>query len=565
MKRFLTEIRMRIKEKWTEMTKLNKRECRFVIFIMAFFLAYTVFRGIKWWYPFPDALSILQSAVTIGLLIAWGVSAQKRVMQIQVRKQLGVIAGLMVFWLIVRTVKYYFVTGVTLSRYLWYLFYLPMLFIPLYALFTALLLGKSELAKLPGYTLIPAGISVLLFVFVMTNDLHQLVFYFTGEKPWSDAEYRHACVYYIIVAWLIICGAAMLAILLNKCRIPQSRRFIWLPGVPIATLIVYTILYLLKVSWFFYFFGDMTEVFCLLYTAVLESCMQTGLIQINTGYDMLFEAATFKAQITDENWHTRYTSVSAALGADVLSRAKDSTLRLGRNTLLKTNVISGGYVAWQEDVTELADTLAQLEENQQELEEENFVEQEALRARQEVLSLREKNRLYDLIGCHMRPQVEMLDTLLNEYEITSGENARRRLLAKICVIGAYVKRSGNLLLIRESGEKMPVSELARAIEESLQNLELSDAECGFSCTADVDIPTDIAVEAYAFFEHIIEAVIGCVDYLWVSLRTRNQELILHMELETEAELSNLIDSAEGHFEDGVWHITTRYNVGGDVV
>lgn len=509
------------------------------------------------------AAPLLRNAIHIGLLTAWCICVRRRVMQPQALRLLTAIAGLMLFWFSVRLLKYEFVEDAALSRYLWYLYYLPMLFIPLCALLTALLLGKPESARLPGGAGIPAGISAVLFLLVMTNDLHQLVFRFPGGKPWSDSDYGYGPVYSLIVVWLLLCGLAFLVLLLLKCRIPESRKFIWLPAVPVALLAVYTALYLLRVRWLFVLFGDLPVAFCLCYGAILEGCMQAGLIQTNTGYDTLFAAATIRAQITDERWHTRYHSGSAPLDAGTLARAENAPVQLDRSTLLKTSRIRGGHVAWQEDVTELADTLERLAENQRELEDETYLEQEALRTRQEMLRLKEKNRLYDLIGSFTRPQIALLDTLLREYDRAESGQSRRALLAKSCVVGAYLKRCGNLLLLREGGGTIPIAELARAVAESLQNLELTGAQCGLTCAADVQLPADAAVEAYARFQQLLEAMPDVLSCLWVNLRIKDGALLLHLEAEPAAALSLPVPGGEQRTEDGVTRLTLRFPLGGD--
>lgn len=511
------------------------------------------------------AAVLLRNAIHIGLLIAWSVSVRRRVMQPQALKLMLGIIDLMLLWFVVRLCKYEFAQDPVLLRYLWYLYYLPMLFIPTCALFTAMLLGKSELARLPKYAAGLAAVSAVFFLLVMTNDLHQLVFVFPQGGPWSDDAYGYGRVYYGIVVWLLICGISFLVLLLYKCRIPKSKQFIWLPGVPVVVLFIYTVLYLFRVRWLFDLFGDLPATFCLCYGLILESCMQTGLIQTNTGYDMLFEASAVRAQITDENWNTCYHSGESSLDAETLARAENAPVLLNRNTLLKTNRIGGGHVAWQEDVTELADTLEQLEENQRELEDEAFLEREALRAKQEVLSLQEKNRLYDLIGNFTRSQIEQVDDLLQAYDRAAGENARRRLLAKICVIGTYIKRCGNLLLIREDSAAAPVSELVKAMEESIQNLELTNGECGLTCTVEKEISAAAMVEAYAVFERVIEMSADRLDCLWVNLRLKGEDLLLHMEAETEEDLSSLADTAAVRFEDGVWTVTACCRGGGDTL
>lgn len=511
------------------------------------------------------AAPFLRNAIHIGLLIAWGISVYNRVIQFQTRRQLMIVISLMLFWFVIRLLKYEYVENPVFLHYFWYLYYLPMLFIPLCALFTAMLLGKPEMARLPRYTGILSVISTVLFTLVMTNDFHQLVFRFSQGQLWNDADYSYGPVYYGIVIWLFLCGFLFLMILLYKCRIPQSRKFIWMPGIPMGLLLVYTLLYFLRVRWLFVFFGDMTAMFCLLYAAVLESCMQTGLIQTNTGYELLFEATTIRAQITDENWITCYQSGTSHLDAATLSKAENAPVLLNRDTLLKTHRIRGGHVAWQEDVTELSDTLERLEENQRELEDENYLEQEALNAKREVLRLQEKNRLYDLIGNYTRPQVELLDELLKKYSQIGEESDKAGIAVKICVIGAYIKRCGNLLLIRESSRMGSVVELIRAMEESMQNLELTGTECSVTCNIREQVSTSLMVEIYTLFEQVIEALMGNLTCLWVNIRWKEHALLLHMEAETTAELPDLEDRISVRTEGDVKVITACYQMGGDVL
>lgn len=44
----------------------------------------------------------------------------------------------MLIWLTLRTLKYEVVTDMTVARYLWYLYYLPIIFIPLLGVYIAI-------------------------------------------------------------------------------------------------------------------------------------------------------------------------------------------------------------------------------------------------------------------------------------------------------------------------------------------------------------------------------------------------------------------------------------------
>ena len=186
---------------------------------------------------YAQPLSTVRTVICMGLLAAWGISVRTRIIQTQVRRYLLAIAGLMLLWLTLRTVKYN-TYNITAERFLWYGCYLPMLFIPVLAVLVALSLGKPENYRLPKGTHFLYLPSVLLFLLVLTNDLHQLVFLFPNGVL-SDDDYRYGAGYYVVLAWMVLCAAASLVLILTKCRIPQSRRYLWLPVVPFVLALMY--------------------------------------------------------------------------------------------------------------------------------------------------------------------------------------------------------------------------------------------------------------------------------------------------------------------------------------
>ena len=78
--------------------------------------------------PYFLPVSLLRSFIYIGLMMWWGVSLWQRIVQTQVRRYLAATAALCVFWLSIRTVKFFFAATPAAIRYLWYGYYVPMLF-----------------------------------------------------------------------------------------------------------------------------------------------------------------------------------------------------------------------------------------------------------------------------------------------------------------------------------------------------------------------------------------------------------------------------------------------------
>ena len=73
-------------------------------------------RGAVYFLP----VSLLRSFIYIGLTTWCGVSLWQRIVQTQVRRYLAATAALCVFWLSIRTVKFFFAATPAAIRYLWY-------------------------------------------------------------------------------------------------------------------------------------------------------------------------------------------------------------------------------------------------------------------------------------------------------------------------------------------------------------------------------------------------------------------------------------------------------------
>lgn len=150
------------------------------------------------------------------------------------------------------------------------------------------------------------------------------------------------------------------------------------------------------------------------------------------------------------DWHTRYASSNASELTEALMRSleKEGTV-IDNNMMFRSSKIDGGHVLWQEDITDITVLLEKLEKNRKMISESNYVEQENYKTKVKINTIREKNRLYDRLQTQTAHQIELLDQLFTEYEEQSEPDIRHRLLAKAAVLGAYIKRRGNLLFISE--------------------------------------------------------------------------------------------------------------------
>ena len=506
---------------------------------------------------------ILRTLIYIGLYIGWGISIHKRVVQKAAKNTLIFISGLMIFWFIVRSIKYFFAMDVNVERYLWYSYYLPMLFIPQAAVQTAVLLGQPEEYILPKWLKLLYVPTTLCFLLVLSNDFHQCVFSFAAGEVWTDKGYRYAWGYYTVLLWEVVCAVAAFVLMVYKCRLSQRKKY--LPVIGIGISILYAIIYASGAEWMQVIGGDITAALCLMFVCIFESCIYCGLIQTNTGYEELFEVCTMGAQITDRNYRVWYTSANAMeLSEAVMREAEKGDVVVDKKTLIQNRPIQGGHILWQEDIEYIIMLLERMEENRKTIEESNCLEQENYQTKAKINMLREKNRLYDKLQTQTAGQIGLLNELLSRYEVEKDLVKSRRLLAKISVIGTYIKRYGNLIFIGERAEISDVAELGACLEESFSSLKLMGIECALTAPAGERIYVQDAVRIYSFFESIVEACVDSIQFMWVKIRPCGEELIVCMEVESEANLSSFFDKAEkGECEDGVWKFTFTVKKAGE--
>lgn len=490
--------------------------------------------------PFDWICAFLRSVIYIGLFTAWGISVRGRIIQPQVRRYLTSISGLMVFWVTARTIRYIIAEDPWVLRHLWYLYYLPMLFIPLLAVFVALSLGKPERFRLPEWTNLLYIPTAALFLLVLTNDLHQLVFVFPADAVVWANDYRHGIGYFLAVGWEIVCALTALVTMLVKCRIPYSRKVLFLPFVPAVLAVAYGVLYILRLTWLRVIAGDITVVFCLLITATLESCIQCGLIYSNTRYRELFDASTVGAQITDGDYRPYLSSQNAqSVPETVLCQTEGGPVLLPGGIRLCAAGIRGGHIFWQENVAELLSILKELNDTRDELSEYSVLLEEENKQKQERCELEEQKRLYDTMQQTVSPAMERLAALIDRLNRAEDRESARALHGRIAVLGAYIKRRSNLIFLSDETGAVSSRELLLCLNESMSNLRLAGMDCAVSLDGAESMDGETAGRLYDFFEETVEAVWEYLPAMDAVVTRRPGGWQMTLMLECEAELQTL--------------------------
>ena len=547
------------------MSLLRKRKYGVVLLVAVLMICAVCARVAARYGYYAEVLSIVRALIYIGLLAAWGISVQTRIIQTQVRRYLLVIAGLMLLWLTLRTVKYN-TYHMTAERFLWYGYYLPMLFIPVLAVLVALSLGKPENYRLPKWTHFLYLPSALLFLLVLTNDLHQLVFFFpTGVL--STREYDYGIGYYVVLAWMVLCAAAALVIILAKCRIPQSRRYLWLPVVPFALALGYCAAYIKGVYWVWLLAGDLTVSMCLIITAIFESCIQCSLIQSNTHYAELFHASTIGALITDRDFSVACAAENArSVDSQTLMAAAESPVVTADGIRISEAPIRWGHVFWEDDISPMLAVLKELDATREELQSYGSILQAENAQKARRKKLEEQERLYRAMQEKAAAPAVRLSNLAKALQGVQDADAARFLLWKMTVIGAYLKRRSNLIFLADRDGMVPVSEVALCLNESMDNLRLHVRRCASRLDFEGELRLETAAVLYDFFEAAIELAMDDLSGAAANVTRKEDACVLSLMLQCGTDLTSLRAAYPDAFvenEDGVWYCTLSVREGGN--
>lgn len=495
----------------------------------------------------PNCANLLRSMIHICLLATWGISIHTRIIQTQIRRYLLAIIILMILWVMLKTVKHV-ISDNDIKRFLWYLYYIPMLFIPLLALFVSMSLGKTEYYRLALWTKLLYAPSALLFFLVLTNDLHQLVFSFPSGIR-TDLDYCYEAGYFVILGWVLLCALFAFVIMLRQCRITHVKNFLYLPLLPLILSFAYTAAYIRGIRLVLLLAGDMTVVHCIFIYGIFESCLQCGLILSNIGYEELLWATRIPVQITDTDFNTLYCSkaMPESLPSDKLQKMTENTIRLSNAMLLKRHPLRRGWVFWKEDIAELDRLQKELEMTRDERKDTGDLLAAEHEQRKRRLRLAEENRLYDLMETQTAKQITILKDLLADLQKTEDLSCARRLLGQIIVIGTYIKRRNNLIFVGVQRGVISAQELRLCLNESAENLNLYGIKCRIRLNGESSLSMYQATQAYDLFEAVIETGLSSLKALLVSIDAGDT-----IELNICASASAKLESAGAHFPGTTW-------------
>ena len=504
--------------------------CLFFFFLAGFFQMIDDLLPDFWHVLF----SLLAHVILLSLVIFWGVSIIHRIIRKDLRLYLLIIAIFILFFLVVRMIKY----GLTrnddiLNRYLWYSYYVSQCLIPPTLLLASLSIETKDgkpLKKTWFLIFIPA---IILLSLIYTNDLHQLAFIF--EYSENDFSYKHGIVFYLAIIWEILITIISIIIMIIKCQVSACRKKIWIPIFTfLGCAFISTICFLVNISSF-----KIPELLCFSCILIIESCIDIGLIPSNINYEKYFYHSMCSAFITDENLQVIYRSKSSlSLDKEQLKAAIISPIMVNKNTRFYGTKIHGGYTFRSEDLSLINEINIGLQEAKQQIKEENDIIEAENEMKKQSAKIDEQKKLYAKVETYTKDEINKLNNLLLLKTINEEDFINKMRFA--CVLAAYIKRRSNLILLSKKDQLMDVDELALSINESISYLSLTNIECFLDFNLKGKINSDILGIIYDFFEMCVVIDRYLQASFLVHLFQKEKNIIIRIESDIEKNYLPLI-------------------------
>ena len=395
-----------------------------------------------------------QTVLALAIYTIWIALLYIRIFDKTLKKYVLSIGVLLAFWMVVRMLKTY-TTGYA-TEILWYLYYIPLLLIPTFYYNCSSYLINSKNKKRRIATII---ISTILFLLVLTNSLHNIVFKIKSNIN----DYNHNIGYFIIVAWIL---CLIVVAIINLIKSSKNKGYQNIISISITILIgvVYTILYIKNVPVIRK--TNMSVIIGTLFCVGLEMMLDFNLIPNNFRYKKIFKNSNLPLEIISQDGKTRITTNhSINLKENIINDIKDNKVKntyKDNNIVKNVKAISGGYSIEEKDFSKINEYEKELKLIQQELIEQETILQKQRRIATEIYETKLKSEIIELLDEKIEQKRNLINELIKEMKITDIDK-----MQNIKLLLNYCKRMSSLVISSYNKEKYDNKRLEIIINEML--------------------------------------------------------------------------------------------------
>ena len=509
--------------------------------------------------PANGVENILAYIAFIIIIVLWIGMLYMRISDKSLQKKLFTISALLLFWMLIRIIRLLLPDG-TIDRFFWYLYYIPLAFIPTILFFVGQVLAKnhqSPLSRLVAKTNLL--ISLILTLLVLTNDFHQMAFrfYMGIESNNYDLYYSHGWVYYFIFIWSLFLIFAFVFLAARKKTESAAKR-----AGPLLLLLCFAVIYFCGYAFGIPLFreSEFTIVYGVITLLFLEVCFRNRLIPNNDKLGALLLGAPIDMHILSDAMQVEYkTDCAAELPAEIIEKTQflqpepNTPVGFGlpdnASALYGVYRINGGYSIFVHHLDSVAKLRAALAEQKERIKVQNSILTRTHKVKSEIARLQAQQELFTRINDVLKDRVNGINVILPALSDTDrNKDALQKQLAKIKVLVNYCKRRGNLVLLEAGDEYCETTSLALWLQESIWEANAAGIDGLMIEAGNTQIHSTPASLLYDCFEHILENAMKYASaVLLINLSVKEDSVVLRIAIET----APATDLSHFHFEQAL--------------
>lgn len=451
-------------------------------------------------------------AVYMLLLFGWQHTITTKITQKAMRGHLTAQNIVSILYLTVRFVQDAFLyVNIPWMRFTGYFINIAAIFIPLFGLYGAFYLGRSEdyrISKKWYLLLIPA---CFLSVMALTNDLHHFFYYIMPEESQPNLYFHPYIGTYIVYIWGLSIISYQVYVIYRRNGTTKSdslyRKLI--PFYEPILLLLFSIPYAATAYVVRFELVEYSAGLIFILVLCWQLYILTGLIPVNTQYEEVFRRSTVAMQILSPSGETIAASENAAEITPAMLEAlkREQQFSSTEDITMHLHPIPGGCMIWQTDLSQINHSLRELQKLNAELEEEQDLLAQEIRLQSDEASVQARNGIYDSLSSEVAGQLTLLTELLSKETIAADDWNR------ICLIGTYIKRFCNLRLTHQEQQTIPLGDLAL----SLQDMTKCMKELGIRTSLDFCPTSNLDPELTLLIMKALEALLEEADFCLTSM------------------------------------------------
>lgn len=457
---------------------MKKRKFRLTLIVLVsalFVLAFVLTAVFPNGYLIGGDYEYLISLLLAFAILFWGISMIDRAQFKTQRTYIVLLVVSFFFWVVLRFIKWlpniHFV-----SIYADYLYYVPMLLIPLLFFMMTLETFYPDLGRKKVLYALLWGAALTLIALVLTNDLHFLVYknfnVRHGDNPNIEIiTSEYGPLHYVALSFVGLLALSALSVFVIGSRKQLSWKQVLIVGAAFLLLALYVTLFELGLFSAIPILRDFATSITLLLMAVLEALIDIGLIQNNGKYEANFKKALLDMTIYDENGKVLYKTDTVFSGKEINKSIGFYRYRIN------------------EDLSGIAKLQADIQKGNEDILEANKNLEKLIEISKEEVAIDYRLRLTSEIENSIEETKQEILSLAAALNGTLDEEAKKT-LGYIAMLLGYMKQKCMLLLRAKEETKMTREQaklLMDVISKDLLSVDYEDVAINLLPGEGIDI------------------------------------------------------------------------------